>query len=222
MHFMWIAQRLVSSRSPNKYASAASCMVRMACTWKCMLYLLTSRAISWTRFEKGSLHIRRSTLFWNCQISQRATVPSWYLQGFFTFPTLRSSFWGSFHPKVGQSFLLAGSSLPYIDGSASASIWANCQVGDDSSNLPTSPNFSVSSTLFSSSLWVGLLGLLALGGPPVLGVLVPVFSPPSPSCLPHFMASHLFWPCWNLKKDQLIRSQSSLVRVSWHPFWIFN
>ena len=40
---------------------------------------------------------------------------------------------------VGWSFLQAGSSPPNIDGPASAAIWTNCWVGDDSSDLPPIP-----------------------------------------------------------------------------------
>ena len=69
---------------------------------------------------------------------------------------------GALPPTVGQSFLLAGSFLPNVDGLASAAIWANCWVGDNSSDLPTSPNFSGSSTLLSNSV-LGLFLLLALG-----------------------------------------------------------
>ena len=159
-----MAQRLASSRSPTKYASAASCRVKMAHTWKCMSYLLSSRAISQTKHEKGNLQIRRSVLFWNHQILQRATVPSQYLWGFFTFPAQRNSFWGALPPMVGQSFLLADSSPPYVDGLASAAIWTNCQIGNDSSNLPTSPNFSGSFTLLSNSLWVGACSTSGTGG----------------------------------------------------------
>ena len=145
---MWKVQRLVSSKSPTKYASVAYCRVKMAHTWKCMSYLPTSRAISWTRCKKGSLHIRRSVLFWNCQILWRATVPGWYLWGIFTFPAFRNSFCGTLPSIVGHSFILAGSSPPYVDGPASTAIWANCQVSDDSSDLPTSLSFSGSSILF--------------------------------------------------------------------------
>ena len=89
------------------------------------------------------------------QISHRATVCSLYLWGFFTLPALRNSFWGVLPPTVGQSFLLAGSSLADIDGPTSVAIWANCWFGDNSTDLPTSPSFFASSTLFSNSLWVG-------------------------------------------------------------------
>ena len=155
MHFAWIAQRLASSRSPTKYASAASCIyIYMVHAWKCMLYFPTSRAILQTRCEKGSLHIRRFILFWKCWIFCRATVPSQYLWGFFTLPTFRNSFWEALPPTVGQSFLLTGSS-PSIDGPASAAIWAKCWVGDKPHDLHTSPTFSASSTFLSSSLWVG-------------------------------------------------------------------
>ena len=99
--------------------------------------------------------MRRSMLFWNQWILQRATIPSWYLQGFFTLPAFRNSFQGALPPMVSLSFLWASSSPPNIDGPASTAIWANCWVGNDSGNLTTSPNFSVSSILFSNSLWVG-------------------------------------------------------------------
>ena len=40
--------------------------------------------------------MRSSVLFWNCQISQRATVPGWYFLVFFTLPAWRNSFSGGF------------------------------------------------------------------------------------------------------------------------------
>ena len=49
-----MVQRLVSSISPTKYASADSCRHKMVCPWKCRSYLPTSRAISWTSCKKGS------------------------------------------------------------------------------------------------------------------------------------------------------------------------
>ena len=102
--FTWMVHRLASSKSLTKYASAASCRVKMAHTWKCMSYHPTSRAILQTKCEKGSLQNKRSVLFWNWWISQRATVPGQYLWGFFTFPAHRNSFWGSLPPTVGKSF----------------------------------------------------------------------------------------------------------------------
>ena len=101
-----------------------------------MLYLSTSRATLQTKCKKGSLHIRRSILFWKQWISCRAPVPSWYLWGFLTFPALRNSFWGALPPTVGKRILLAGSSLPNVDGPASTAIWANCQL---EMTLVTSP-----------------------------------------------------------------------------------
>ena len=94
--FACMAQRLVSSMRPTIYASAASCRHMIVLPWKHRLYLATSRAMSWTNSEKGSFQIRSSVLFWNCQISQRATVPGQYFLVFFTFPTWRNSFWGDF------------------------------------------------------------------------------------------------------------------------------
>ena len=141
---------------PTTYASAASCRHIMVLPWK--HNLPTSRAISRTSHEKGSFLIRSSVLFWNCQISQRATVPGWYFLVFLTLPTWRNSLWGALPPTVGQSFLLTDSSSK-SDGLASAAIWANCQVGADDGDLPTSSShlassthFSASSNLFSSSL----------------------------------------------------------------------
>ena len=122
----------------------------MVLPWKCKSYLPTSRAISWTSHEKGSFLIRSSVLFWNCQISGRATVPGWYFLVFLTFPAWRNSFWGALPPTVGQSFLLTGSS-PEADGPASTAIWANCWVGDDDGGLPTSSSHLASSTHLSAS-----------------------------------------------------------------------
>ena len=93
----------------------------MALPWKCKSYLPTSRAISWTNHKKGSFLMRSSVLFWNCQISQRATVPGQYFLVFLTFQAWRNSFWGALPPTVGWSFLLPGSSLPKADGLASVS-----------------------------------------------------------------------------------------------------
>ena len=145
-----MAQRLVSSMGPTTYASAASCRHMMVLPWKHKSYLPTSRAISWTKCEKGSSLMRSSVLFWNCWISQRATVPGQYFLVFLTLPAWRNSFWGTLPPTVGWSFL-AGSSLPSIDGLASTAIWANCQVSNYEGDLPTSSSCLASSTHFSAS-----------------------------------------------------------------------
>ena len=64
---------------------------------------------------------------------------------------------------VGQSFLLAGSSLPNIDGLASSAIWANYWVGNDSGDLPP-PQASLPPLLISPPCSeLECLGLLALG-----------------------------------------------------------
>ena len=156
--FACMAQRLASSMRDTKNASAASCKHIMALPWKCKLVLPAALAISQTSHEKGSFWMRSLVLFWNRQISQRATVPGQYLLVFFTFPDLRNSFWGALPPTIWQSFLLAGSS-PKTDGPASAAIWANCWVGNNDGDWPTSSSclasstcLSVSSTVFSTSL----------------------------------------------------------------------
>ena len=95
-HFTCMAQRLASSMRLTKYASAASCRHIMALPWKYKSYLPTSRVISWTSHEKGSFLMRSLVLFWNCWISQRATVPGWYFLVFLTLPAWRNSFWGGF------------------------------------------------------------------------------------------------------------------------------
>ena len=128
-----MVQRLASSMRLTKNASAASCRHIMVLPWKHISVLPTAWAISQTSHEKGSFLIRSLVLFWNCQISQRATVPGWYFLVFFTFPALRNSFWGALPPTVGWRFLLTCSS-PEIDGLASAAIWANCWVGNDDGN----------------------------------------------------------------------------------------
>ena len=149
-HFACMAQRLVSSMRLTKYASAPSCRHIMVLPWKHRSYLPTSRAISQTSREKGSFLVRGLVLFWNCQISQRATVPGWYFLVFLTLPAWRNSFQGALPPTVGRSFLLTGSS-PKADDPASVAIWANCQVGDDDSDLPTSSSHLASSTCLSAS-----------------------------------------------------------------------
>ena len=140
-----MVQRLASSMRPTIYASAASCRHIMVLPWKHKSYLPTSRAISWTSHEKVSFLIRSSVLFWNCWIPLRAAVPSRYFLGFLTLPAWMNSFWGALPPTVGQSFLLTGSS-PKADDPASAAIWANCWVGNDNGDLPTSSSHLASST----------------------------------------------------------------------------
>ena len=146
-----MAQRLASSMRPTTYASAASCRHMMALPWKHKSYLPTSRAILQTNCKKESFLMRISVLFWNCQTSQRATIPGQYFLAFLTFPAWRNSFWGALPPTVGWSFLLTGSSPPNVDGPASAAIWANCQVSNNEGGLPTSFSYLASSTCFSTS-----------------------------------------------------------------------
>ena len=144
--------------TPTIYASAASCRHMIALPWKCRSYLPTSKAISQTNCEKWSFQIRSSVLLWNCQISERATVPGQYFLVFFTFPAWRNSFWGALPPRVSWSFLLTVSSLSNIDGPASAAIWANCWVGNDKGDLLTPLSCSHLCNSFHNllSLWRGL------------------------------------------------------------------
>ena len=106
--FSCMVQRLASSMRLTTYASAASCRHIMALPWKHKSYLPTSRAILQTNCEKGSFLMRNSVLFWNCQISWRATVLGWYFLVFLTLPAQRNSFWGHCLPQwVGASSWLA-------------------------------------------------------------------------------------------------------------------
>ena len=141
--FACMVQRFASSMRPTVYASAASCKHIIVYPWKCRSFLPTLSAISQTNHEKGSFHIRSSVLFWNWQISQRVTLPGQYFLVFLTLPAFKNSFWGALPPIVGQSFFLAGSSPPDVDGPASVAIWAHCQVGNDCGNLSTPSSHSV-------------------------------------------------------------------------------
>ena len=128
-----------------------------------------SWAILQTRHEKGHLCVRSAVLFWNQQISRRATIPSWYFWGLFNMPAFKNSFLGALPPTVGLSFFQAGSSPIDINGPASVAICASCLVGDDSGNCPTSSTLLASSFCLSISPWVG--GLLVSSRPLVLDTL---------------------------------------------------
>ncbi len=104
----WIAHRLVSSNSPTKYASDASCNAKTAELWN-RRSVLKSWAISLTNLWKGSLRIKSSVDFWYLRISRRATVPGLYLWGFFTPPVAGADFLAAF---VANCFLGA---LPPVD-----------------------------------------------------------------------------------------------------------
>ena len=136
---------------PTINTSAASCRHIIALPWKHKSYLPTSRANSQTNCKKGSFQIRSSVVFSNHWISQRATVPGQYFLVFFTLPAWRNSFWGALPPTVGWIFLLTGSSLPNIDGPASAAIWAKCWVSDNKGDLPTSLSCPASAILLMIS-----------------------------------------------------------------------
>uniref|UniRef100_A0A8R7QW43 Secreted protein n=1 Tax=Triticum urartu TaxID=4572 RepID=A0A8R7QW43_TRIUA len=70
----WMAQRLVSSKRPTRYASAASWSASTAWLWN-RRSVLKSWAISRTRRWNGSLRMSSSVLFWYLRISRSATVP---------------------------------------------------------------------------------------------------------------------------------------------------
>ena len=93
-------------------------------------------------------------------------MPGRYFLGFLTFPAFRNSFHGALPLMVGWSFLRAGSS-PEADGLASAAIWANCWVGNDDSDQPTTSSLLTSSTrpiILSSTCTTSLVGEELLAG----------------------------------------------------------
>ena len=147
------------------------------------------------------------------------------------FPAFRNSFQGTVPPTAGQSFLLAGSSPPNIDGPDSTTIWANCQVGDNSGDLPTSPSLSASLTLCSNCSWVGAhCSISGAGRASGIGVfcastcistlvLTCRALLPFPICSIFFVLTMMEL---RERESQPIRGQSSLTRVSWHPCWISN
>ena len=91
----WIAHRLVSSKSPTRYASLASWRAITAELWN-RRSVLKSWAISLTRRWNGSFLMRSSVLFWYLLISRRATVPGLYRWGFFTPPVAGALFLAAF------------------------------------------------------------------------------------------------------------------------------
>ena len=170
----------------TKYASAASCRHIMVLPWRHKSYLPTSRAISWTSHEKGSFLIRSLVLFWNCQISQRATVPGWYFLVFLTLPAWRNSFWGVLPPMVGQSFLLTGSSPkqmalpPQPSGPTVGLAMMMVTYPHPPATLPPLPAsqplpLSSPPLLWMRAFWMGMGSALGRGSPSLLCQLLSLF-----------------------------------------------
>ena len=120
---------------------------------------------------------------------------------------------------VSQSFLWACSSSPDVDGPASAAIWADCKVGDDASNLPTSSNLAAFNLLLSISPGVGGASSLGTGGSANAGDSWGVAC----TCA-HILTFHVFLPLLllgvtlvlailELKENQPISSQNSFAKV---------
>ena len=221
MHFMWMVHRLASLGRPTKYASAACCRVKMTCTWKHMSYHPTSRAISWTKCKKGSLQMRRSILFWNWQISWRATIPGQYLQGFFPFQELflrsltsngKCGFplgwllptqcrWPGLYSHLGQ---LSGWGQIWWPPHPSQLL---CLL-NPLLQLTLGWRVSTSGIWGSCQRWEFVFRMYLCPGPYLHSL----------PALPHsgcFLCS-----CHTGKESQPIRSQSSFARVMWHLFWI--
>ena len=158
-------------------------------TWKHRPYFPTSWVILQTRCDKGHLHIRSSVLFWNWQISWRATIPGQYFRGLFNMPAFKNFFLEAL-PPVSWSFFRVGSSPTDIDGLTSVAICTNCLVGDDTHDCPISSILLTSSLCLSISPGVG--GLLCHPGL----LVIPVPEPPFlswPIALPVWSWSSPFW-----------------------------
>ena len=166
-----MVQRLASSMRPTIYASAASCRHIIVLPWKCKSYLPTSRAILWTNCEKEFPNEELCALLELPDLS-KSNCARPILPGLLYFPAWRNSFWGALPPTVSWSFLLAGSSLPNIDGPASAAIWANCWVGDDEGDLPTPLSYPASAILLIISSACRGVSLAGIGGAPVMRAIL--------------------------------------------------
>jgi hypothetical protein len=86
---VWRVTRLVSSKSPMSWASAASCKAARADPWNLRSLLVRSDknwVTSLVKRWKGSLRRSNSVDFWYLRISRRATVPGRKRWGFFTPP----------------------------------------------------------------------------------------------------------------------------------------
>ena len=201
----------------------------MACIWKCMSYFPTSRAILQTSHEKGIFSNKELSTLLELADVTKGHSPWSVLLGPLHLSSLQEFLLGGLASMVGQSFLLAGSSPPNVNGTASAAIWASWWVGDNSSDPHLSQPLSLSHPLLVLPGW-GLVLSLELGHPLVLGIPVP---PPAPSSSfllvglfypPSFVAYSLFWPCWKLEREGVSKSDARaiLMRVMWYPFWISN
>lgn len=68
----WMVQRLTSSKSPTRYASATSCSSATVEIWN-LRPVLKSSVISHTESWNGRLRMRNFVLFWYIMISRRTT-----------------------------------------------------------------------------------------------------------------------------------------------------
>ena len=91
----WMAQRLESSKSPTRYASADSCRALIAACWN-RRSVLKSCAISLTSLWKGNLLMSSAVRFWKWRISFSAAVPG---LNFFA-RTKRPSSLASWHLRI--------------------------------------------------------------------------------------------------------------------------
>ncbi|KAK3022612.1 hypothetical protein RJ639_045763 [Escallonia herrerae] len=147
----WMAHRLVSSKRPTRYASAASCSAATAELWN-RRSVLKSWAISLTSLWKGSFLINSSVLFWYFRISLSATVPGLNLCGFLTPPVAGADFLAAL---VASCFLGA---FPPVDFLAVCLRFGRCVQQDGTAGLFSDVSASMlRQTLYSTTIKDGPL-----------------------------------------------------------------
>ena len=121
-----------------------------------------------------------------------------YCLVFLTLPAWRNAFWGALAPTVSLIFLLAGSSLPNIDGPASAAIWANCQVSNIEGDLLTPLSCSASAILLIISSSCGGASLAGVGGCTSDKGLLSLPSTFVAALVYRILVTPSFLPCWGV------------------------
>ena len=154
---MWMALRLASSRSPLNMPLQLPAESRWCASGSAYCSSLLQRLFCGLDMRRAIYGWDKGQYSFGTSISHGGPLSPASTSRAFHFSGLKEFLLGSLTSTVSWSFLLAKSSLPNVDGLASAAILANCWVGDDSGDLPTSSNFS---PLPSSFLFcLGLEGL---------------------------------------------------------------
>ena len=112
-HLVWMVHKFVSSKSPTRYTSHASCSPIIAAAWICISVLVCLK-ISYTSLWNGHFLISNSVLFWYLHISLSASswppssLLSWWIYWCFLGTFLAISGLPAF------TVLLAAPSVPFL------------------------------------------------------------------------------------------------------------